>query len=152
MINKIKEAGVSAPTSSTNLLTTNQLTVYKNNYKSNSEIERRKFEYFCSFCGKILSDDSITFRGISACPDCLQSWAKLTSYLHEHQAIQRRPRLIRLFQCFFCEQHFASEKMSACLTICKICRLSIHEKDGREKERVIEQTLLKIANFVRRRI
>ena len=46
-------------------LTNNQLTM--DNHKPNTI----KFQYHCSFCAcELLSDDSVRFNGVGACPAC----------------------------------------------------------------------------------
>lgn len=39
----------------------------------------------CSFCGGELMDDSIRFKGISACANCLQMFSILDTNLRDYQ-------------------------------------------------------------------
>lgn len=55
------------------------------NFKSNLNFVPNKNQTFgCSFCKQNLSDNSITFKGISACPNCLLMWSKLDKDLRQY--------------------------------------------------------------------
>lgn len=112
----------------------------------------KRQDYFCSFCKRAQPDDSITFKGVAACPNCIWKWATLSENVRRYEDNQNRWNIVRLYRCYFCDVRFTLRKMSTCLMICTRC-LSPKSKTGTKTEaRLVEQRLLKIADYIRRRL
>jgi hypothetical protein len=147
MINREKAASVPAPTASFNSLGTSQQIFDNNDYKPNANTKVNNFKYFCSFCKKELHDESIIFKGISVCTACLKHLVQFMVNLNGTN--HNKPKIIKSFRCFFCDNFFSAWKMTSWLIGCKSCIVSIRGNDTRVKQTIIEKGLLKISKCLR---
>jgi hypothetical protein len=147
MTNNEEAAGTVTPAASLNSLIKNQQIIDNKNYKPNTNRKGENFKCFCSFCKKELPDESIIFKGISVCTECLKPLVQFM--LNPDHTNHDNPKNTKLFRCFFCDDFFTARKMSSLLVSCRLCFASTQEKDTRTKEVLIENSLRKISDYIR---